>query len=233
MRIILTTLLISSLFGCSSHTKSTFIPSSPLTHDEVEAEKDLIRNDPEWSDIDVDEYLGDGKGMFTYRDSDIRSALTGIENSDIRLSLCSNSMMSGATSVVFSSKTDEPNRIKLKSASCSPVEGGLECGKVDYDLKYQYKNIYFNSGMLDYDKAVEIIKLFEFSGIEDLPRWHSKMFSVDSVTSVERTLNGYLIGVGNVYCGGCVAKLLVKPVLDDQSNIKKLSFVDSIGGICI
>ncbi|MCL1107854.1 hypothetical protein [Shewanella algicola] len=233
MRIILISILAFSLFGCASHSESIFIPASPLTQEEIDAEKERFRNDPEWADIDVEEMIGDGKGMYTYREKDIRSALKGIEDSDERLSLCSNSIMSGATSIVFLGKTNEPNRVNLKTASCGPVKGGLACQPMKSNWKHQYKDIYFNAGMLRYEKALKVILAFEERGIENLPDWHRKMFGVNSVNSVEETMNGYLIGVGELFCGGCVAKILVKPTLDENSEITKLTYVDAIGSICI
>lgn len=233
MRIILITLIASAMFGCATHQNSSFIPASPLTQAEIEVEKERFRNDPDWVDLDVEEVIGNGNGMFTYRESDIRSALKEIEDSDERLSLCSNSIMSGATSIVFITETDEPNQVKLKTASCGPVENGLACEPVELDWKYKYKDIYFNAGMLSYEKAVKVISVFEEQGIENLPDWHRKVFAVSSVNSVEATMNGYLIGVGELFCGGCVAKILVKPTLDSNSKIKKLTYVDAIGSICI
>ena len=87
--------------------------------------------------------------------------------------------------------------------------------------------------MLGYEKAIEVISAFENFGIEGLPEWHRKVFGVGSVNSVEQTMNGYLIGVGELFCGGCVAKILVTASRDSESKIQKLTYIDAIGSICI
>lgn len=142
-------------------------------------------------------------------------------------------MMSGATSIVFVAKTNEPHRVKLKTASCSPVDGGLSCQPVELDWKYEYKGIYFNTGMLSYEQAVEIISALEKYGIEGLPDWHQKIFRVKSVNSVEQTMNGYLIGVGELLCGGCRTEILVTATRNSEAAIRQLTYVDAIGTICI
>ncbi|MFW0778382.1 MAG: hypothetical protein ACN2B6_11775 [Rickettsiales bacterium] len=233
MRIALITCIVISLFGCATQKESIFIPASPLTKKEIEAEKERFRNDPEWADFDVEEIIGDGAGMFTYKEEDIRSALDGINDSDKRLSLCSNSIMSGATSIVYVAETNEPHQVEIKTASCGPVGGGLSCQPIEHDWKYEYKGIYFSAGMLGFEKSIEVISAFEKYGIEGLPDWHRKVFGVKSVNSVEQTMNGYLIGVGELFCGGCVAKILVTATRDAESKIKKLTYVDAIGSICI
>ncbi|WP_444906023.1 hypothetical protein ACJJIR_15485 [Microbulbifer sp. SSSA008] len=233
MRIVLLIFLALNIFGCAAQKETIFIPASPLTRKEVEEEKERLKNDPEWADFDVEEIIGDGRGMFTYREEDIRAALTGINKSDKRLSLCSNSIMSGATSIVFVAETDEPHQVKIKSASCSPVGGGLSCRPVETDWEYQYKGIYFSAGILGYEKAIDVISAFERLGIEGLPDWHRKVFGVGSVNSVEKTMNGYLIGVGELFCGGCVSEILVTTSHDSESKIQKLTYVDAIDSICI
>jgi len=57
--------------------------------------------------LGVDEIIGDGKGMFTFREEDIRSAFPSLTKDDKRLSLCGNSEMSNATLLVFSSPSEE------------------------------------------------------------------------------------------------------------------------------
>jgi hypothetical protein len=108
MKIIQIALLVSVLFGCTTQKESIFIPASPLTQEEIEKEKERFRNDPELAEFDVDEISGDGKGMFTCREEDIRSAFPSLTKDDERISLCGNSEMSNATLLVFSSPSEEP-----------------------------------------------------------------------------------------------------------------------------
>lgn len=232
MRIIQFTLLISVLFGCATQKESVFIPASPLTQKEIEEEKERFRNDPELAEYDVEEIIGDGKGMFTYREKDIRSAFPSLTEDDEQLSLCSNSVMSNATLLVFSSPA-EKNRKWLKTSSCSPTEKGLVCQPLGLDIKYEYQEVLFDTGLgLEYEKAVEIIKFFKGHGIEGLPRFEQR-FSYKQINKVENTRNGYLIGFGELFCSGCVSQVVVKPIYGNGEKLEKLQFVDAIGGLCI
>ena len=107
MKIIQIALLVSVLFGCTTQKESIFIPASPLTQEEIEKETERFRNDPELAEFDVDEIIGDGKGMFTCREEDIRSAFPSLTKDDERLSLCGNSEMSNATLLVFFFPSEE------------------------------------------------------------------------------------------------------------------------------
>ena len=232
MRIIQITLLISVLFGCATQKESVFIPSSPLTQKEIEEEKERFRNDPELAEYNVEEVIGDGKGMFTYREKDIRSAFPSLTEDDEQLSLCSNSVMSNATLLVFSSPA-EKNRKWLKTSSCSPAEKGLVCKPMGLDIKYEYQEVLFNTGLdLEYEKAVEIIEFFKGHGIEGLPRFEQR-FSYTQINKVENTRNGFLIGFGELFCSGCVSQVVVKPIYGNGEKLEKLQFVDAIGGLCI
>lgn len=234
MRIIQLILLISVLFGCATQKESVFIPASPLTKEEIEKEKERFRNDPEWAEFDAEEIIGDAKGMFTYREKDIRSAFPTLKKEDKQLSLCSNSVMSNATLLVFSSPVEaEENRKWLKTSSCSPTEKGLACQPMELDIKYEYQDVLFDTGLgLEYEKAVEIIEFFKEHGIENLPRFEQR-FSYKQINKVENTRNGFLIGFGELFCSGCVSKVVVKPVYGNNEKLEKLIFIDAIGGLCI
>lgn len=226
--------MIIFLCGCAAQKNTSFIPASPLTQEEIDEHRKQFESDPEWADYTFEDVFGNGQGMFRYREEDIRAALPEIDSEDKQLSLCSNSIMSGATAIVFSSKLDNPNRILLKTASCGPVEGGLACDSVSEERKYIYKDIFFNLGSgFKYEEAVEVLAVFESKGIDNLPEWHRKVFGFKSVNAISKTMEGYLIGAGEVFCGGCVTKIIVKPELSPESKIIKLNYVDAINSICI
>lgn len=232
MRIVQVALLISFLFGCVTQKEAVFIPASPLTQEEIEKEKERFRNDPEWAEFDVEEIIGDGKGMVTYREEDIRSAFPYLESDDKQLSLCSNSIMGNATLVVFSSPA-EPNRKWVKTSSCSLTERGLVCQPLELDIKYEYQGILFDTGLgLEYQEATKIIEFLKSHSIEGLPRFEQR-FSYKQINKVENTRNGYLIGFGELFCSGCVSQVVVKPVYVNGKELEKLIFVDAIGGLCI
>jgi hypothetical protein len=232
MRIIQMALLISMLFGCATQKETIFIPASLLTQDEIATEKERLRNDPEWARFDVEEIIGDGKGMFTYREEDIRSAFPSLEKADKQLSLCSNSVMSNATLLVFTSPA-ELNRKWVKTSSCSPAEKGMVCQPLELDIKYEYQGILFDAGFdLKYEEAVKVIEFFKSHGIEGLPHFEQR-FNYKQINKVESTRNGFLIGFGELFCGGCVSQVVVRPVYGNSKELEKLIFVDAIGGLCI
>ena len=233
MRFVQVILLISALLGCASQTKTIFIPASPLTQEEIEKEKERFSNDPLWDGFDVEEVIGDGKGMMTYRESDIRSAFPSLTENDEQLSLCSNSMMSNATLLVFSSPAESANRKWIKTASCSPAENGLFCRPLELDIKYDYEGVLFDTGLgVEYEEATIIIDLFKRSGIEGLPQFQQR-FTHEMINKVQKTTHGFLIGFGEIYCSGCVSDVIIKPVYSEQQTIEKLVFVDAIGSLCI
>ena len=230
MRIIQIALLISILFGCATQKETIFIPASPLTQEEIATEKERFKKALGWAEFDVEEIIGDGKGMFKYREEDIRSAFPSLERDDKQLSLCSNSVMSNATLLVFTSPA-EPNRKWVKTSSCSPTEKGLVCQPLELDIKYEYQGILFDTG-LEYEEAVKIIEFFESHSIEGLPRFEQR-FSYKQINKVERTRNGFLIGFGELFCSGCISEVVVRPVYGNSKELEKLVFVDAIGGLCI
>lgn len=230
MRIIQIALLVSILFGCATQKETIFIPASPLTQEEIATEKERFKKALGWAEFDVEEIIGDGKGMFKYREEDIRSAFPSLERDDKQLSLCSNSVMSNATLLVFTSPA-EPNRTWVKTSSCSPTEKGLVCQPLELDIKYEYQGILFDTG-LEYEEAVKIIEFFESHSIEGLPHFEQR-FSYKQINKVESTRNGFLIGFGELFCSGCISEVVVRPVYGNSKELEKLVFVDAIGGLCI
>ena len=219
--------------GCATQEGSRFIPSSQLTKAEIEETKALFEKDPEWSEYTFEEVYGDGSQIFTYRDSDIRSAFPKLTDEDKQLSLCSNSVMSGATLLVFSSPAESPNRKWLKTSSCSPTDKGLVCQPLELDIKYEYQGILFDTGLgLEFEGAIKIIEFFKSHSIEGLPRFEQG-FSYKQINKIESTRNGFLIGFGELFCSGCVSQVVVKPEYGNNKELEKLIFVDAIGGFCI
>lgn len=217
-----------------AHEKYYVIPASPLTLEEIEQEKERMRNDPDFSDFDLESDLLSFEGAFTFRDEDIRAAMPGLEEQDKKISLCSNSIMGGASRLVYLGEEFEPSRYWLKESSCGLAENEMHCGPYQLSPVYKYKGQYLNvGGRREFDEAIKVISFVESRGISGMPEWNARVFPPETINDVEKTANGYLISFGEVFCGGCVAKILVFPKFDSKGNIKKLKYIDSIKSICI
>ncbi|RLA42736.1 MAG: hypothetical protein DRR42_22915 [Gammaproteobacteria bacterium] len=218
--------------ACLSEDGAVFIPLSPMTEIEIEQAKEQFRSDPEMADFDVDDVFGDGTDIYTYRESDIRLALAGIEDSDERLSLCSNTIAGGATRIVYLSSV-RGHDVIVKSASCKQAEGGLSCNPVEANSKQFYrepKNYFSVEGEVTYDEASLLLSIYEKYGIADLPKWYQG-FTVSSVNTISKVPGGYKLSLGEIYCGGCKATFVVR--LEEAGNEQRLILVNEPEGVCI
>jgi hypothetical protein len=212
--------------------KSVFIPHSPLTEAERIEKRKQFETMPISADYTFEEVFGDDANLITYRDSDIRSALVGLQATDEMFSLCSNSIMSGATRLVFISPPNN-NTVTVKFSACRPVAEGLNCLPVEPVEKYFYKKPehFFSLGVgLSYSEAERVLSAFESRGIKDLPEWY-RAFTFSSVNRMEKSPDGYLLLLGEVYCGGCTADLVVQ--FDPLSKEDELVLVKDPKGMCI
>lgn len=82
------------------------------------------------------------------------------------------------------------------------------------------------------DEARRILDVFDAHGISGLPDWY-RAYSVNDVTALGRTQEGLVLHLGDIYCGGCTAKLILKPEIASSGEISRLIYVDALDSVCI
>jgi hypothetical protein len=192
------------LGACTKQESVSFIPSSPLTPAEIEQARAGLRNSPESADLDADAVIAAGDSMFTYRVEDIQRALQGIDGADELVSFCSSVVMDGATSLVLLAPATSET-VVVKSASCSPVQGGLSCGSISSVQMAWYKrpDIFFElRGSVDTREANSVLARFERGGIQQLPS-DLQHFDYSAVTAIGKTDSGYRLELGDRFCPAC------------------------------
>lgn len=210
MRRILFASLATLLAGACSKDSVSFIPASPLTAAEVEQARQAFRNSPENSDLDVNEVVEANGSMFTYRVEDIQKALNGIASDDNLISICSSNVIDGAARIVLLAP-EQADSVLVKSASCTPVQGGLSCGSVAEATMGYYKlpDTYFalQDGVTSAE-ARALMAQFEAGGITNLPE-ALQDYDLDNVMAISKSAEIYTLSLGDRYCNSCNAKVSV------------------------
>jgi hypothetical protein len=171
----------------------------------------------------------DGRGHPTYRESDIVAAFPELRG-DKKLSECSNSIMSGATELVFVSDVRE-NEVTVKTVRCRPVDKGLSCGAVrsrkDYFL--ESPEHFFSLENLTFDQARPIVEAYKAGGVAGTPDWFGT--SRQNVASVTALPDGrYRMRFGDVYCSGCTTAFNVR--LETSGSESRLVYVGDWESMC-
>ena len=202
-RYALLTLSLLWLGAFSQSEPRTFIPSSPVK---------------------------DGRGLRTYRESDIFAALPELRGGK-KLSECSNSIMSGATELVFLSDIGN-NEVTINSVRCTPVDKGLSCGAVrrmrNYFLESPERS--FSLENLTFARARPIVEAYRAGGVAgEMPEWFGA--SRPDVVSITALPDGsYRMRFGNVYCTGCSSAFNVR--LETSGTEVRLLYVGDPEGVC-
>ena len=201
-RYALLTLSLLWLGAFSQSEPRTFIPSSPVK---------------------------DGRGLRSYRESDIFAALPELRGGK-KLSECSNSIMSGATELVFISDTRK-NEVTIKTVRCRPVDKGLSCEPVRRGQNYflESPEHFFSLENLTFAQARPIVEAYQAGRIAGLPDWFNT--SRPNVASITALPGGsYRMRFGDVYCTGCTAAYNVR--VETSGAESRLLYVGDPEAVC-
>jgi hypothetical protein len=165
----------------------------------------------------------------TYRESDIFAAFPELRGAR-KLSECSNSIMSGATRLVFISDIGK-NEVTVKSARCKPVDKGLSCQPVRSSTNYflESPEHFFSLENLTFAQARPIVEAYQAGGVTGLPDWFAT--ARPDVASITALPDGsYRMRFGDVYCTGCTAAYNVR--LEASGTEARLVYVGDPEGMC-
>jgi hypothetical protein len=225
----LLTLSVLALCASAQDEPGVFIPQSPLNPAEVANAKEELRRNSAFSDVEIDNMLKDEARYHTYRESDIVAAFPELRG-DRKLSECSNSIMMGATELVFLSDARE-NEVTIKTVRCARVVEGLSCGAVRGGKHYflESPEHFFSLENLTLDKARTILEAYKANRIAGLPDWFGG--SRLDVKSIQALPDGrYRMHLGDVYCAGCVASFDVR--LETSGSESRLIVVGNTEARC-
>lgn len=226
---VLLTLSLLSFCAFAQSEHRSFIPSSPLSAAEVSKLKDKMKRDAVLTDAQIEEWVKDGHRLRTYRESDIVAAFPELRGAK-KLSECSNSIMSGATELVFSSDIGK-NEVTIKTARCIPVDQGLSCEAVRSARNYFIESAeqFFSLENLTFAQARPIVEAYKAGRITELPEWFGA--SHPDLTSIIALPDGsYRLRSGNVYCTGCTAAFNVR--VERSPTEVRLHYVGDPEGVC-
>lgn len=222
----LLTLSLLSLRALAQSESAIFIPQSPLNPTEVAIRKERLQRNTALSDVEIDNML---KNETTYRERDIVAAFPELRG-DKKLSECSNSIMSGATELVFLSDARE-NEVTVKTVRCTRVDNGLSCAAVRVAKNYflESPEHFFSLENLTLGKATTILQAYKANRISGLSDWFGPP-RLD-VRSIEALSDGrYRIVSGDVYCAGCFARFDVR--LETSGSESRLIVVGDPEAMC-
>lgn len=225
----LLTLSVLSLCAFAQSESGTFVPSSPLSAAEVAKLKEKMKRDAVLTGAAIEDWVKDGRGFHTYRESDIFAAFPELRG-DKKLSECSNSIMSGATELVFISDTRK-NEVTIKTVHCTPVDKGLSCGAVRRARSYflESPEHFFSLENLTFGQAGPILEAYKAGRTADWPDWFGT--SRPNVASITALPDGrYRMRFGDVYCSGCTAAFNVR--LETSGTESRLVYVGDPESVC-
>jgi len=192
-----------SLCALAQNEPAIFIPQSPLNPAEVAKLKERLGRNTSIPDVEIDNLLKNEAKYHTYRESDIGAAFPELRG-DKKLSECSNSIMGGATELVFLADAGE-NEATIKTVKCTRVDNGLSCGAVRRGKYYflESPEHFFSLENLTLREARTILEAYKATD------WFGTMPL--EVKSIKALPDGrYTMDVGDVYCAGCAARLDVR-----------------------
>jgi hypothetical protein len=209
--------------------RELFIPYSPLNEAEAESLRAQLAN---WGikDAKAGELINDEEHHHTYRARDIEKAFPQLRGSP-KLSECSNSMMSGATSLVFLASKGN-NEATLDTLACSRARKGIKCmpprrGKYFY---LDSSNQYFTLEGLTFATARTILETYASGRITGLPESvNPRVMNISMIKALFD--NRYRMIFGEFLCAGCYSRFDVDLVSKDREN--RLIVVGQPQGGCI
>jgi hypothetical protein len=192
--------------------------------------KQSLKRNTGITDAMIENMVKDEATYHAYRESDIVAAFPELRG-DKKLSACSNSMMMGATEMVFIADARE-NMVTVKSLHCSRVDRGLACGAVSREKFYflDSPEHFFALENLTFDKARTILESYKANRIDSVPDWFST--SRPEVRSIKALPDGrYRMRFGEYFCSGCTSAFNVR--LDTNESEPRLIYAGDPEGGCI
>jgi hypothetical protein len=213
-----------------------FIPHTPLTEQELDAYKVELIRDHGWSGSTAEEFVrGASREHHRFTDDDLRRAFPEIGPDDQQASLCGNSMMSGATRLVYISPPFD-HLVTVKATMCSPVEGGLSCSALS-----EYESYFFETPEqrftlddgVSLEEAKKLLTIFRDHGLEGLPDWYQRQrFGYQDVNNIGKDGDVYTLHLGEFFCRGCTATFKVR-IDTRKGGDPALMLVEEPEGMCI
>ena len=229
----LLTIALLSLRAFAQSGPANFVPQSPLNPSEAADLKERLKRSTTMTDAMIEDLLKDETKYHTYRESDIVAAFPELRG-DKKLSACSNSMMAGATEIVFISDARE-NEITVKSVHCTRAEKGLSCGEISREKNYflDSPEHFFSLENLTLRDARTILEAYKANRIEGLPDWFGgSRPEVRSIRSINALPDGsFRMRFGEYYCGGCISVFNVR--LETNESEPRLVYAGDADGGCI
>ena len=206
--------VIGCTYATAQDAEQVFVPHISLTEQEMDDYKAELITDYGWSESTAEEFVrGADREHYRFTDHDFRRAFPGILPDDKQASVCGNSMMSGATKLVYLSPALD-NKVTVKTSGCSPIEGGLSCSPLSEDERYYFETPEQNFTLDDdvtFDEASDLLAIFRDHGISGLPDWYQRQrFGYLDVANIGKTGDVYVLRLGEFFCRGCTATFKVK-----------------------
>jgi len=221
------TISFLSLGAFADSGPAVFIPQSPLSPAEVAELKEKLKRTTALTDAMIEDMVKDEANYHTYRETDIVAAFPELRG-DKKLSACSNSMMLGATEIVYISDVRE-NEVVVKSVHCDRVDKGLSCGVVKRE-KYYFLDSpehFFSLENLTLHTARSIVEAYKANRIDIVPDW---FVARPEVRSIKALPDGrYRLGFGEFYCSGCATVFNVR-LVTNESKPRLVYAGDAEGG---
>ena len=229
------------VMGCwmqatAEESNAVFVPHTRLTEQELDEYKAELVDEHGWSESTAEEFVrGASRERFKFTDDDVRAAFREILPSDNRDSICSNSIMSGATRLVYVSPPSKSS-VTVKSSVCAPVDGGLSCSPLSVHEFYYFETPSIRFTLDDDvspDEAIQLLTTFRDNGIRGLPEWYERQrFGYKDVTHIGRSGIWYVLQLGEFYCRGCTATF--KVLVDSEDGGEPALVLDAEPeGMCI
>lgn len=238
LRISATLLLVLSLWyaAVAQESEGVFVPYTLLSQHELDEQKTKVIDERGHDEATADELVRRIPELhLKFTEESIRRAFPAIEPGDTRKSLCSNSMMSGETALVYLSPKLE-QAVTVKQSTCYPTDGGLLCSPLSEHGFYYFESpeLHFTlSDDVTIEEANEVLTLFRDSGIEGLPDWYKRQkFGYRDVTRIDKVGIWYVLHLGEFYCRGCTAKF--KVIIETPGDTPPVLVLDTEPeGMCI
>lgn len=224
------------LLATAQQVERVFIPHTPSTEQELDDPGAGSINEHGGSESAAEEVLsGADTERYRFTEDDFRRAFPSLSPDDEQVSICGNSMMSGATRLVYLSPAAE-NTVTVKVSGCRPVEGGLSCSPLSESVNYFFESPEHNFTLDDgvsFAEAQELLTAFRDHGIAALPDWYMRQrFGYLDVANIGKAGDVYALRLGEFFCRGCTATFKVR-IEGPNGDQRRLILVEEPEGMCI
>lgn len=164
-------------------------------------------------------------------ETEIRTAFPVLAPTDERYSMCSNSIMSGKTQIVYLSDADK-QEVTVKSTNCEVTEEGLLCTEMSVRRLpyYQEPEKFYEIGNgLSTQEVAQLLRNLDDKGLSDFnseKEWLSNIHVRSAVLSD----SGVILKFGEFYCAGCEYEFTVER--QQEGVTKELKVNGQVRGVC-